>query len=92
MRRGGRFRASAVALALTGCASTGPAVQVPAPVACVVAADIPREPQWLSDGLPADASAAETVRALGTDLVTAAQYGAVLRVLVEACADGAETD
>lgn len=86
MRRRCISGAAAVALALTGCASA-PVVRVPVPVACVSAADVPPEPKWLTDSLPPDASAAEIVRALGADLVTATQHAATLRSLIGACID-----
>ena len=84
MRRRSRLGIAAVALALTGCA-TSPVVRVPVPVACVDARDVPAEPVWLTDSLPPDASAAEIVRALGADLVTATQHAATLRILIGAC-------
>lgn len=91
MRIRRRSRATAVALALTaslaGCATTE-VVRVPVPVPCVAEADVPAEPEWLSDSLPPDASAAEIVRAMGVDLVTAVQHAATLRTLIGACTDG----
>ena len=84
MRGRSLISAAAVALTLTGCATTQ-VVRVPVPVACIDRADIPAEPDWLTDSLPPDASAAEIVRALGADLVTAVQHAATLRTLMEAC-------
>lgn len=73
-------------LGLAGCATTQ-VVRVPVPVSCVERDDIPAEPKWISDSLPADASAAEIIRAAGADLLTAIQYAATLRTLIGACTD-----
>jgi len=80
--------AAVLAVALTaGCATTTRVVQVPVPVPCLARADLPDAPVWLMDALPEDASAAEVVRAAGSDLLTAAQYGATLRALLLVCVD-----
>lgn len=73
---------------MAGCATPTPSVITvdrPVPVPCVAAEEIPPEPDWVSNRLPPDASAAEIVRAAGADLLLAVEHAFQLRALLGAC-------
>lgn len=70
---------------LAGCA-TPVAERVPVPVPCITYADIPAEPDYLMDRLPADASPAEVMRASLADLLASINHAFQLRAVLGACA------
>lgn len=73
-----------IALLLTGCATPAPErVLVPVPVPCRV--ELPAEPAWATDGLPASAPLWDLARALLAERQQRIGYEAQLRAALESC-------
>lgn len=78
-----------VAIVLTGCSATpAPVVQrveVPVPVPCVSAADLPLRPAFEVERLPTGASDGEKILALARDWPSGRKYEAQMAALLGAC-------
>lgn len=79
----------ALACMLSGCASAPPPatqrVDVPVPVSCVKAADVPKRPDYAVEKLAPTASDGEKVLALASDWPRGRKYEEKLEAVIAGC-------